>query len=121
MLNHDLLFSVPCCLFLNGLIKETTCNVIVDHLHTRVTPTHQYTSHVKVRGTSLKMDVMEPSMMYEMNCTEKERSLIRTTENLLWCVFVLIIFIPDQGDGGFSCTLSKFPDARFHLKNHNHM
>ena len=29
-------------------------------------------------------------MMYEINCSEKERSLIRTTGSLLWCVFVLI-------------------------------
>ena len=35
-------------------------------------------------------------MMYEMNCSEKERSLIRTTENLLCCAFVLIFFLPDQ-------------------------
>ena len=34
-------------------------------------------------------------MMYEMNCSEKERSLIRTTENLLCCVFVLIFFLND--------------------------
>ena len=34
-------------------------------------------------------------MMYGMNCSEKERSLIRTTENLLCCVFVLIFFLPD--------------------------
>ena len=52
-----LLFSAPCCLLSNGLIKETTCNVMVDHLQSRVTPWHQYASHVKVRGTSLKMDV----------------------------------------------------------------
>ena len=57
-------------------------------------------------------------MMYEMNCSEKEHSLIRTTENLLCCVFVLIFFLPDQGDEGCSCTLSKFPGARFNLKSH---
>ena len=57
-------------------------------------------------------------MVYEMNCSEKEHSLIRMTENLLCCVFLLIFFIPDQGDEGCSCTLSKLPDARFHLKNH---
>ena len=68
---------------------------MVDHLQSRVTPWHQYASHVKARGTLLKMDVMEPGiMMYEMNCSEKERSLIRTAENLLWCVFVLIFFLP---------------------------
>ena len=37
-------------------------------------------------------------MMYEMNCSEKEHSLIRTTENLLCCVSVPIFFLPDQGD-----------------------
>ena len=43
----------------------------------------------EVPGTLLKMDVMEPAiMMYEMNCSEKERSLIGTTENLLWCAFL---------------------------------
>ena len=34
-------------------------------------------------------------MLYEMNCREKERSLIRTTENLLCSVFVLIFSLPD--------------------------
>ena len=57
MLNHDLLFSVPCCLLLDGLIKETTCNVMVDHLQSRAKPWRQYASHVKDRGTSSKMDV----------------------------------------------------------------
>ena len=59
MLEHDLLFSVKCCLFFNGLIKETACNVMVDHLQSRVMPWHQCASHVKVRGISLKMDVNE--------------------------------------------------------------
>ena len=57
-------------------------------------------------------------MMYEMNCSEKERSLISTTKNLLCCVCVLIFSLPGQGDESCSCTLSKFLDARFHLKNH---
>ena len=57
VLNHDLLFSVPSYLLLDDLIKETTCNVMVDHLQSRVTPWRQYASHVKVRGTSSKMDV----------------------------------------------------------------
>ena len=57
-------------------------------------------------------------MMYEMHCSEKEHSLIRTTENLLCCVSVPIVFLPDQGDEGYSCTLSKFPDARFNMKSH---
>ena len=57
-------------------------------------------------------------MMYEINCSEKEHSLIRMTENLLCCVSALIVFLPDQGDEGCSCTLSKFPDARFNLKSH---
>ena len=51
--------------------------------------------------------------MYEVNCSEKERSLIRTTENLLCCVFVPTFSLPDQGDEGCGCALSKFPDARF--------
>ena len=57
MLNHDLLFSVPCCFLLDRLIKEATCNVMVDHLQSRVTPWRQYANHVKVRGTLSKMDV----------------------------------------------------------------
>ena len=57
MLNHDLLFSVPCCFLLDRLIKEATSNVMVDHLQSRVTPWRQYASHVKVRGTLSKMDV----------------------------------------------------------------
>ena len=57
-------------------------------------------------------------MMYEMKCSEKERSLIGTTENLLCYVSVPIFFLPDQGDEGCSCTLSKFPDARFNLESH---
>ena len=57
-------------------------------------------------------------MVYEMNCSGKEHSLIHTTENLLSCVSVLIFYLPDQGDEGCSCTLSKFPDARFDLKSH---
>ena len=55
---YDLLFSVPCCFLLDGLIKETTCNVMVDHLQSRVTPWRQYATHVKVRGTLSKMDVL---------------------------------------------------------------
>ena len=57
MLDHDLLLSVPCCFLLDRLIKEATCNVIVDHLQSRVTPWRRYASHVKVRGTLSKMDV----------------------------------------------------------------
>ena len=38
VLNHDLLFSVPCCFLLDCLIKEATCNVMVDHLQSRVMP-----------------------------------------------------------------------------------
>ena len=56
VLNHDLLFSVPCCFLLDRLIKEATCNVMVDHLQSRVTPWRQYASHVKVRGTLSKME-----------------------------------------------------------------
>ena len=57
VLNHELLFSVPCCFLLDGLIKETICSVMVDHLQSRVAPWRQYASHLKVRGTLLKMDV----------------------------------------------------------------
>ena len=57
-------------------------------------------------------------MMYKMNCSEKEHSVIRTTESLLCCDFVPIFFLPDQGDEGCSCTPFKFPDARFNLRNH---
>ena len=57
MLNNDLLFSVPYCFLLGCLIKEATCNVMVDHLQSRVTPWRQYASHVKVRDTLSKMDV----------------------------------------------------------------
>ena len=57
MLNHDILFSVPCCFLLDRLIKETTCNGMDDHLQSRVTPCRQYASHVKVRGTLSKMDL----------------------------------------------------------------
>ena len=60
VLNHDLLFSVPSCLLFDDLIKETTCNVMVDHLQSRVTPWRQYARHVKVRGISSKMDVHIP-------------------------------------------------------------
>ena len=57
VLNHDPLFSVPSCLLLDDLIKETTCNVMVNHLQSHVTRWSQYASHVKVRGTSSKIDV----------------------------------------------------------------
>ena len=38
-------------------VQRTTCNVMVDHLQSRDTPWRQCASHVKVRGTSSKMDV----------------------------------------------------------------
>ena len=57
VLNHDLLFSVPYCFLMDHLINKTTCNVMVDHLQSRVMPWRQYASHVKVRGTLSKMDV----------------------------------------------------------------
>ena len=63
VLNHDLLFSAPCCFLLDGLIKEATCNVMVDHLQSRVTPSRQYASHVKVRGTLSKIDVPRGSSL----------------------------------------------------------
>ena len=58
MLNHDLLFSVLCCFLLDRLINKATCNVMVDHLQSLVTPWRQYASHVKVRGTLWKKDVL---------------------------------------------------------------
>ena len=58
-------------------------------------------------------------MMYEMNFSEKKHSLISTTENLLCCVSVPIFYLPNQGDEDCSCTLSKFPDARFDLKSYS--
>ena len=54
---HDLLLSVPCCLLLDSLLKETTCKVTVDHLQSRSTLWHQCANHVKVHGTLSKMDV----------------------------------------------------------------
>ena len=57
-------------------------------------------------------------MMYEMNCSKKEHSLICMTGNLLCCVSVPIFFLLGQGDEGCSCTLLKFADARFNLKSH---
>ena len=56
MLNHDLLFSVPCYLLSGSLIKETTCNVMVDHLQSRGTPWCQCLSHVNVHGNLSKMN-----------------------------------------------------------------
>ena len=45
-------------LFPAGPFKQRdTCNVMVDHLQSHVTPWRQYTSHVKVRGTLSKMNV----------------------------------------------------------------
>ena len=45
-------------LFSAGPFKQRdTCNVMVDHFQSHVTPWHQYTSHVKVHGTLSKMDV----------------------------------------------------------------
>ena len=40
-------------------MKETTCNVMVDHLQSHVTPWRQYASHVKLHGTLSKMDVLQ--------------------------------------------------------------
>ena len=42
---------------LNGLIKETTCDVMVAHLQSHAMPWHQYAGHMQAHGTSLKMDV----------------------------------------------------------------
>ena len=55
--------TMTCCFqfdvvyFLDDLVKETTCNVMVDHLQSRGTPRRQCTNHMKVRGTLSKMDV----------------------------------------------------------------
>ena len=62
-----LLFLVPCCFLLDGLIKETTCNIMVDHLQSRVTPWRQYTNHVKVRGTLSKMDVFPDEAVWSFH------------------------------------------------------
>ena len=71
VLNHDLLFSVPCCFLLDHLIKETTCNVMIDHLQSRVPPWRQYVRHVKVRGTFPKMDVSLDVLMNVLRCTHE--------------------------------------------------
>ena len=44
---------------------------MVDHLQSRVTPWRQYASHVKARGTSSKLDVIDA--VYAMGRTIKER------------------------------------------------
>ena len=59
MLNRDLLFSFPCCLLLDGPVKENHLQVMVDHLQSRGTPCRLCTSDVKVRGTLSKMDVLD--------------------------------------------------------------
>ena len=43
------------------------------------------------------MEAWHYDVAYEMNCSEKEHSLICTIENLLCCVYVPIFFLPDQG------------------------
>ena len=43
-------------------MKEATCNVMVDHLQSRVTPWRQYGRQVKVRGTLSKMNVLANSL-----------------------------------------------------------
>ena len=64
-------FSVPCCLPLDGLLKETiqythvrfikplrdNKKVMVDHLQSRGTPWCHCTNHVEVLHTLSKMDV----------------------------------------------------------------
>ena len=70
--DHNLLFSVPYCLLLDGIIKETTCNVMVDHLQSRVMPWGQYASHVKVRGTSSKMDA-PLLILFRVGCSEVDK------------------------------------------------
>ena len=82
MLNHNLLFSVPCCFLLDRLIKETTCNVMVDHLESRVTPWRQYASHVKVRGTLLKIDVCQLNFRLSDSSSDKFSSKKRATDGL---------------------------------------
>ena len=55
--SSEAIFSVPYCLLLDGLIKETTCNIMIDQLQSRGTPWRQCVRHVKVRGILSKMDV----------------------------------------------------------------
>ena len=83
MLNHDLLFSVPCCFLLDRLVKEATCNVMVDHLQSRVTPWGQYASHVKVRGTLSKMDVQETPLIFRIYDPDFERKSKRKGTKLV--------------------------------------
>ena len=83
MLNHDLLFSVPCCFLLDRLVKEATCNVMVDHLQSRVTPWRQYASHVKVRGTLSKMDVQETPLIFRIYDPDFERKSKRKGTKLV--------------------------------------
>ena len=76
MLNHDLLFSVPCCFLLDRLIKEAICNVMADHLQSSVTLWRQYASHVKVHdGTLLRMDVHPARMARQLIKTEPQHHL----------------------------------------------
>ena len=57
---------------------------MVDHLQSRVTPWHQYASHVKVRGTLSKMDVIDhetgyPFVMKDNYCKDAESKKYKIT------------------------------------------
>ena len=58
--------------FLDGIIKENTCNVMVDHLQSRVTLWRQYASHVKVRDTSSKIDV-PLLILFRVGCSKADK------------------------------------------------
>ena len=90
MLNHDLLFSVPCCFLLDGLIKEATCNVMVDHLQSRVTSWRQYASHVKVRGTLSKMDVSLEKKLFD---NEFKRNTMQNYGKVENCCFMELKYL----------------------------
>ena len=92
MLNHDLLSSVPCCFLLNRLIKEATCNVMVDHLQSRVTPWRQYASHVKVRGTLSKMDVHVEEQSH-FTCILNVYSLCKTRTGCIQTLSLIILHV----------------------------
>ena len=59
---------------------------MVDHLQSRGMPWRQYASHVKVRGTLSKLDVLrqvEHCLLQMITCEMKN---VRSTMNTLHCV-----------------------------------
>ena len=72
---------MTCCLVLDGLIKETTYNVMVDHLQSHVMPWHQYASHVKIHDTSSKMDVSIQCQMYPTQLKKELITLISKSKS----------------------------------------